>query len=334
MTSCPRFQHLLTLPHLWVQNANAISSPLTHGFPAITAFLGLMWALQRKTHEAGLDLSFKAIGIVCHNHQEQVVEANFVKTFCLPRHPTDDKGKSAAIIEEGRIHFEISLIFAVTSQRWLQEPAAQDDEMVIVAELLAQMRIAGGSVIPPKHPEHPRYQPWVLALTGTNEDRQTAFSAARARLLPGFSLVSRPDIMEAQTAALQATHPTTTRFDAWLSLSRRQWRYQHLQGKEGRWQADSRKGQGWIVPIPVGYGALDRIQLAGSVANARSPAIPFCFVESLYSIGQWISPHRLYAPEQLLWYADSRPEEGAYLCRNDYQNRLDDMESLYDEDFY
>ena len=31
------------LPHLRIQNANAISSPLTHGFPSITAFTGLMW---------------------------------------------------------------------------------------------------------------------------------------------------------------------------------------------------------------------------------------------------------------------------------------------------
>ena len=36
-------QALLVLPRLRVQNANAISSPLTHGFPSVTAFTGLMW---------------------------------------------------------------------------------------------------------------------------------------------------------------------------------------------------------------------------------------------------------------------------------------------------
>lgn len=55
MTTCPGYSYLLVLPHLHVQNANAVSSPLTHGFPSITAFLGLMWALERKTHDAGLD---------------------------------------------------------------------------------------------------------------------------------------------------------------------------------------------------------------------------------------------------------------------------------------
>ena len=39
---------LLLLPHLRVQNANAISSPLTWGFPAPTAFLGFVHALERR----------------------------------------------------------------------------------------------------------------------------------------------------------------------------------------------------------------------------------------------------------------------------------------------
>ena len=51
--NCPEFTHLLVLPHLKVHNANAVSSPLTHGFPSMTAFLGLMWALERKTREIG-----------------------------------------------------------------------------------------------------------------------------------------------------------------------------------------------------------------------------------------------------------------------------------------
>ena len=36
---------LLVLPHLRIQNANAISSPLTHGFPSMTAFLAGMGQL-------------------------------------------------------------------------------------------------------------------------------------------------------------------------------------------------------------------------------------------------------------------------------------------------
>jgi CRISPR-associated protein Csy2 len=71
MSPPPDVRHLLVLPRLRVQNANAISSPLTHGFPAITAFTGLMWALERKARSRGLDVRFQGVGVVCHSHQEQ-----------------------------------------------------------------------------------------------------------------------------------------------------------------------------------------------------------------------------------------------------------------------
>ena len=65
---------LLILPRLRIQNANAISSPLTHGFPSMTAFLGFMWALGRKMADAGIPLKPEKIGVICHWHQEQVVD--------------------------------------------------------------------------------------------------------------------------------------------------------------------------------------------------------------------------------------------------------------------
>lgn len=332
MSACPHFGHLLVLPHLHVQNANAISSPLTHGFPSMTAFLGLMWALERKTHATGLDLSFKAVGTISHDHQEQVTEGGFVKAFRLTRNPVSKDGGTAAIVEEGRIHLELSLVFAVDSERWNREPETREPDMAMVAELLAGMRIAGGTLLPPVQPGRIRYRPWVVDLTGTEDDRLAQFRKVRMRLLPGFSLVSREDRLETRLAELQESHPAATRLDAWLSLSRLNWHYQPDEKEDkGQWLND-RKGQGWTVPIPVGYGALGDVHAPGSVANARDTTTPFRFVESLYSIGEWISPHRLRSPQQLLWYADSRPDDGLYRCRNDYHPAADAIEQLYDFD--
>jgi len=126
----------------------------------------------------------------------------------------------------------------------------------------------------------------------------------------------RPD---QRLAERRQTTPAASRLDAWLSLSRVNWHYdaQANEGK-GAWQSDRKKGTGWIVPIPVGYGALGELHPAGTVANARDAGTPFRFVESLYSMGEWIGPHRLRRPQDLLWYADSRPDDGLYRCRNDY----------------
>jgi CRISPR-associated protein Csy2 len=332
MSDCPHFDHLLVLPHLRVQNANAVSSPLTHGFPSVTAFLGLMWALERKAGAAGLDLAFKAVGMVCHAHQEQVTEDGFVKSFRLTRNPIDKDGSTAAIVEEGRIHLELSLVLAVRSERWNRKPDAWKTDAATVAQLLADMRIAGGSVIPPAQPRRSRYQPFTVNLTGTEDDQQTELRKARMRLLPGFALVARDDLLDARWAELRQDNEKASRLDAWLSLSRVNWHYQPGEKEEkGQWQHD-RKGSGWIVPIPVGYGALGEIHEAGSVANARDMNVPFRFVESLYSMGEWISPHRLQSAQQLLWYADSQPADGRYRCRNDYRPATNDFAQLFDFD--
>jgi len=331
MSAARKFKHLLVLPHLHVQNANAISSPLTHGFPSITAFLGLMWALERKTRAAGLDLSFEAVGVVCHDHQEQVTEGGFVKTFRLTRNPgslrehkkmidKDGQMEVAAIVEEGRIHVELSLVFAIDSARWRREPDARDADIPRIAELLPTMRVAGGTVFPPAQPWRRRYQPFVIDLTGTEEDQRIEFRKQRMRLLPGFALVARDDLLDSRLTELQKENANATRLEAWLSLSRINWRY-HPAKKEnakGEWVHD-RSGLGWVVPMPVGYGALGPLHEAGTVANARDATTPFRFVESLYSIGEWVSPHRLREPRQLLWYAESNVEKGLYRCRNHYR---------------
>ncbi|THF59402.1 type I-F CRISPR-associated protein Csy2 [Pseudothauera rhizosphaerae] len=326
----PRFTHLLVLPHLRIQNANAVSSPLTHGFPSMTAFLGLIWALERKARRAGLVLEFNAVGVVSHDWQEQVNDGGFVKSFRLTRNPVDKDGSTAAIVEEGRIHLDLSLVIAVHAERWDAEAQAAD--LAAIADLLAGMRVAGGTVLPATRPWSRRHQPWLADFTGDSSDRRKAFREVCVRLLPGSALVARDDLIDQRLAQMQTEIPQATRLDAWLSLSRINWRYQpgEKDGK-GEWLND-RKGQGWIVPIPVGYGALGEVHAPGSVANARDATTPFRFVESLYSVGEWVSPHRLQSPQQLLWYADSRPDDGLYRCRNDYRPAADAFEQLYDFD--
>lgn len=313
--SCPNFTHLLVLPHLKVQNANAASSPLTHGFPAITAFLGLMWALERKARGAGLDLEFVAVGVVCHGFDEQTTEGGFVKSFRLTRNPVGRDGGTAAIVEEGRIHLDISLVLAVYDENWNAD--AQQRDISILAELLQGMRVAGGTLLPPGTPQGARHRPWVADFT---DNERNDLHKLRARLLPGSALVARDDLIDTRLQHLQTTQPEATRLDAWLSLSRINWQYDAAaESGKGAWQHDRKKGSGWIVPMPVGYGALGELHAAGSVPNARDATTPFRFVESLYSMGEWIGPHRLRSAQDLLWYADSQPEQGLYRCRNDYR---------------
>ena len=83
------------------------------------------------------------------------------------------------------------------------------------------------------------------------------------------------------------------------------------------WKMDSRLG--WIVPIPVGFASLSELHDPGTVAGARDPSLPFRFVESVYSMGQWISPHRLTDVGDLLWAPIYDPVSGLYRCINAFK---------------
>lgn len=313
MKPCPEVHHLLVLPHLQVQNANAISSPLTHGFPSMTAFLGLMWALERKARQQGSDVHFSAVGVVCHRHDEQTHRGGYIQSFRLTRNPIKKDGKTAAIVEEGRIHLDLTLLLAVDSPRWQREPHAAEQDAAQLAEWLQTLRVAGGSLMPQQPAGHPRFKPRIIDCANGTEN----FLKARRWLLPGFTLVACDEALTARHRALQEQQPDATRLDAWLSLARINWHYHEDERGKGIWDHD-RHGLGWLVPIPVGYGALGPVHAPGSIANTRDTHTPFRFVESLYSIGQWISPHRIEDPRQMLWFADSQPEQGLYRCRNHF----------------
>ncbi|MFZ4962788.1 type I-F CRISPR-associated protein Csy2 [Pseudomonas sp. Mn2068] len=316
--ACPHFDYLLVIPHLQVQNANALSSPLTHGFPSITAFLGVMWALERKVRDAGLALQFNATAVIAHRHEEQITSGGFVHTLRLTRNPVNRDGSTAAIVEEGRIHLQISLVFGVQSAA-LGDASQDESEKIAhqVRDILSQMRIAGGSVIP--SPAPPRKQrPYIVSMVDEDQ-REGLFNQIKLRLLPGFALVDRTDLLEKRYQEQQALDPQSSKLEAWLSLSRINWTCTPGESQDKAQWANDRKSLGWIVPIPVGYGALGEEQAPGSVTHARDGQTPFRFVESLYSVGEWVSPHRLHSAEQLLWYADSAADEGRYRCRNDYR---------------
>ena len=325
---------ILVLPHLRIQNANAIASPLTHGFPSITAFTGVLWALERKLAQAGVPLRLHSVGVVCHHHQEQVAQG-YVRSFNLTRNPVDKDGGTAAIVEEGRMHLQVTLVLAVSEKRvpgtlatLVQSNQAQlDDWAAQAGHVLAGMRVAGGSVLPSRPVPGTRVRPWMAIVPEDPAAAEKEFRQWRRQWLPGFALVGRDDLLAQRLQDLRSNQPDATLLDAWLHAA--SFNYEPLLPENGnpapdgqvQWTDPRRsKGSGWVVPIPVGYVALTpQAHAAGTVRNARDATVPLRFVESVYSLGEWISPHRLTHLGQLLWHAETDDASGLYRCRNGYQ---------------
>jgi CRISPR-associated protein Csy2 len=337
---------VLVLPHVRVQNANAISSPMTWGFPAITAFTGMMTALERRLGRDG-GIALHGVGVVCHGFEAQVTSSGYTRAFHLTRNPVLADGSTAGIVEEGRVHLDVTLVFDVR----LQDDDRGDAERTALADRaadeLAGMRLAGGSVMPPvaMAPRRPSAPTLTLVPDGwqgeaSDEQAKTYqlwFRRMARRWLPGFALVSRDDLLQARWHRIQADRPQATLLEAWMDLSR--WSARAVETptrgdpstSSVEWITDPRAG--WTVPIPVGFASLSGLQPAGSVKGARDMGTPFRFVETVWSIGQWISPHRLRSLSDLVWAPDNtfdpdrHDAHALYRCVNAYRTTVIQPES-------
>lgn len=323
MNEDPDFNALLILPRISVQNANAISSSLTWGFPSMTAFIGLMWALERRLveNDPHIAILFKSVGVVCHKFIPKVTQDSFIKGFCLTRNPVDEEGNTLSIVQEGKAHMDITLVFGIeASSSILISNSEMNNMSRHVMDVIASMRIAGGTVIPRQE-----RNPYMEVIPPDFENRILSFLKLRNRLLPGFALVSREDLLKTRLAEMRSETSGATLLDAWIDLSRVNSYAQRNGDTEEdssvEWISSRQKGGGWIVPIPVGYAALTELFPAGSVSNVRDEKTPVRFVESAYSIGQWIGPHRLSDARDFLWYGHYDETIGLYRCVNNYQSK-------------
>jgi CRISPR-associated protein Csy2 len=297
---------LLVLPRLYVQNANAISSPLTWGFPAPSAFTGFVHALGLRA-ASEFDLSLEGVGIVCHRFEPQVYQpaGRRTRVFSLTRNPLDKDGKTAAIVEEGRAHFEVSLLIGVSGAELFEGAEVRSEIAARLLSLASGLRLAGGSILPNPNGRHypPRLQMWPEdAAEARAESRKL-----RRQLLPGFALVER--------AQLLAEHGPNV-LEALLDMSSLNFEPEAPAPQSAEWNL--RRKSGWLVPLPLGYAAVSPLYSAGEVANARDDQTPFRFVESLLGLGEWLSPHRIDNLLDLLWYHRADSAAGLYRCSNDF----------------
>lgn len=315
------FDALLLLPRLRVQNANAVSSPMTWGFPAPSAFTGFVHALQRRLNAMGHDIQLGGVGIVCHQFDPQVFQPPGRRTqvFRLTRNPVDKDGNTSAIVEEGRTHLEVSLLLTVSGEDCPVNEADGQALAALVLECAEGMRMAGGSILPqPKRPKHPvQWLEWPKLLS----DQRLAWRKLRRHLMPGFVLVSRAPLLAQHLHTLQQAQPQADALDALLDVCRLNVEPaaepDDDEDAPTTW-AVRRRYRGWLVPLPLGYAAVSPLYPPGTVKNARDDAPPFRFVESLLSLGEWVSPHRIAEAPHLLWHFDAQPDAGLYRLHNPY----------------
>ena len=291
---------LLVIPHIEVHNANALSSPFTIGFPAMTAWLGATHALQRKLNGDGFeDLKFIATGVVSHTTNLQVYKGvgDYVYSIVGTSNPVDKEGKRPAFIEEARCHLIVSIVIEFLGLH------KRDEEQFlkrVVHHLKSRMKMAGGDILKLRKPLIERVE----------EEEEDDIVRIRRRLMPGYAIVERRDLMiESMDRGLDA-------MDALLEYVTID--HSCEQDDEGKvlWSS-SRKSAGWIVPIATGFQGISELRKA---KNQRDPNTPHRFAESVVTLGEFKMPYKIESIDEILWHYSVDNEHRLYLCEQNKNN--------------
>lgn len=268
----------LVIRRLSVRGANALSSSLTFGFPAVTAFMGFAHALQRHFHQATGEetLQIRGVGIVSHRFELLDHQAGYKRTLQLTANPLNEKGDRPSFVEEGRCHVTVSLVLEINGLIRGQADLTRLQQLIF-----AKMKLAGGDIVS---------QPVVEVI----EDNRRGI----ARLMPGYALMERRDLMASDSGIdrdpLDAIHQA-------LAIQHRS-----VTDEQGQvsW-VSTRRQPGWIVPIATGFHALTPAQPA---THARDLQTSHRFAESLVTLGEFVMASRLRSLTDLIWRYDQHDD--------------------------
>ncbi|WP_417614938.1 type I-F CRISPR-associated protein Csy2 [Oceanisphaera sp.] len=297
-------RRLLVLPHLNIHNANALSSPYTIGFPAMTAWLGFVHALERKLKAAGYPtLELVATGLFSHRCDLQTYQGpgDFVHSIIGTANPLDKDGKRSAFIEEARCHLDVSLLVEYQAEENDLDRLEQPEFIQQLHRLLHRMKVAGGDLLGFDEPQ----------ITAVDDRDDKAVRRLLLKLMPGFALIERRELMQ------QAMEEGADALDALLEYLTVHHSSKQDDAGNVTWHSQRKAGNGgeklgWIVPIATGFQGISEL---GEAKNQRDPDTPHRFAESVVTLGEFKMAHRIRHLDEVLWHYHTDLGSNLYLCQ-------------------
>lgn len=306
-----RTKKYLLLRQVKIHNANAFSSPLTIGFPAMTAWLGAMHALERKLrqHKALSDIRLTKVAVSCHDFNLQTYKGpgDYVNSVIITANPLRKKGASferPPFIEEVRAHLTVSLLMEVDGLA----PSSFSTFSEKTAESLMVMKIAGGDVLdflPIQDPMESTSTRNSRLLLVDEENERDVRRAIRS-LMPGYVLVERRQLLKQKQEELNQQDTLQAMLDL-LAL------HYEYDDEQDSWHLQPRKEKGWLVPIVTGFKGLTPL---GYVANQRDANTLHRFAEPVLTLGEFKMAHRFDCIDDMMWHYHYDKDKDLYVCVN------------------
>ena len=289
----------LLLPKIKIINANAINSPYSIGFPAMTAWLGAAHALQRQIQSAGSKVFFNKTAVVCHQCDLQTYgtimsRRKYIIGTANPLKKNKKTGEfeKPPFIEEGRCHLNISLLIETDGI----DPDHKEEFLDEVNIQLNKMKIAGGDVLKFKKPE----------IYYVNEKDEQKTRLIKNKLMPGYVIVERRDLVS------DAMKDGMDGMDALLEYMKVTYALDNNDAESPAWTG-RKKSPGWIVPVGVGFKGISKL---GKVEHQRDSSVMHRFAESVVTLCEFKMPYRFDDLNDMMWQYSVDTDKNLYICKN------------------
>ena len=285
--------HYFLVPRVKIENASAVSSTYTIGIPPMTAWLGMMYAMQRKLREMGLpEISFKSMGVCYHKVKVKRFkpEKGYKYSIIGSRNPlVTQNALPRSFLEVPTLNMTVDLLFRIDSL----DPDDMDESLYEkITDVIYSLRACGGNII--------SFRDITRKSFITKDD-----SNFKRIMMPGYTVIERRDLL------INGEEPDDIdRFLNALATYANAKRDEN--GNFEKWEY-SRKQKGWIIPIGVGYKG---ITLLGTAENQKDKNYPHRFVEGITTLGECKMPISLNSISDMLWHFEYNEEESLYLCKN------------------
>ena len=277
--------YYILVSNLKIEGANAASSNITIGFPAITAWMGMVHAWERKLWQMVpgiIPSAFEAVGVSCRkfNLQTYKDKMSWIATIPNRRKPMEyrnSKYAHAAIIDEPKADMTVDLILSLKAYE------NQDYEGIIenLPDVIAQSRAVGGYIV--STPD--------ILIIDVEDDKDLEEMNRRfiAKMMPGFALISRSDLLEEDSS-----------LDRMLDILSVQTSQITDENGNTYMTPPIRNTSGWIVPIVTGFRRLS--EPTKPIKNERAIRFKHCFVEPAITLGEFKMVNQIKDIRNILWY--------------------------------
>ena len=279
----------ILIPELKIHNANALSSSLTIGVPAMTAWLGAVHALERRIriYDSLNDVKFVKIGLSYLRSDLQVYRGygDYVNSIIGTGNPVNEDGSRASFIEEPRIHLTVSLLIeaeGITGD-------IEDSLCSVIGKALCKMKVAGGDILKFKDIQ-------ILYCDESNSSTRKIMS----KLMPGFVLVERTDLLIDE---IDSGRDSLSRLIDYIAIHNTL----SVTDEKREWVKTKK------LPIAVGFRGISEL---GKVKNQRDITKPHRFVEPIVTLGEFKLPYRVTSIDEIMWHYEYESDGNFYLCVN------------------